>query len=60
MGLLKFVEEIIKEWREDIKALAKNVEYDPQLAYTADVFGTSKRWQYVCRTTPKISGLKKL
>ena len=51
---------MIKEWTEDIKALAKIAEYDPQLVYTAYVFGTSKRWQYVCRTTPKISGLKKL
>ena len=51
---------MIKEWTEDIEALAKIAEYDPQLVYTAYVFGTSRRWQYVCRTTPKISGLKKL
>ena len=51
---------MIKEWTEDVQALAKIAEYDPQLVYTAYVFGTSKRWQYVCRTTPKISVLKKL
>ena len=34
---------------------------DPQLAYCAYVFGTSKRWQFVSRTTPGISEpLKKL
>ena len=57
MGLV--VEEMIKEWTEDVQALSK-IMYDPQLVYTAYVFGTSKRWQYVCRTTPKISVLKKL
>ena len=28
---------------------------EPQLAYSAFVYGLSKRWNYVCRTTPGIS-----
>ena len=39
----------------DIEALAEIAKSDPQIAYSAYVFGTSKRWQFVCRTTPGIS-----
>ena len=28
---------------------------EPQLAYSAFVYGLSKRWNYVCRTTPGVS-----
>ena len=30
---------------------------EPQLAYSAFVYGTSKRWNFVARTTPNISSL---
>ena len=53
-GAQKFVDEQVKEWTADIQALVKMAEYDPQLAYSAYVFGTSRRWQFVCRTTPNI------
>ena len=60
-GAQKFVDDQVKEWTTDIQALVKIAEYDPQLAYSAYVFGTSHRWQFVCRTTPNISGaLQKL
>ena len=37
------------------KRLVDIAQQEPQLAYSAYVFGTSKRWQFVCRTTPGIS-----
>ena len=56
-----FVEEQVKEWAADIEALAEIARIDPQLAYSGYAFGTSKRWQFVCRTTPGIGNpLKKL
>ena len=51
----KFVEDQISDWTKDIEALAEIAKSDPQIAYSAYVFGTSKRWQFVCRTTPGIS-----
>ena len=50
-----FVSEKIAEWEKDVAALAKIAEYEPQLAYSAYIYGTSRRWQFVCRTTPGIS-----
>ena len=54
-GKEKFVKEKIQEWEKDIIALTKIAEYEPQLAYTAYIYGTSRRWQFVCRTTPGIA-----
>ena len=45
----------IKEWEKDIDALAEIAISEPQLAYAAYIYGTSRRWQFVCRTTPGIS-----
>ena len=50
-----FIEEKVKEWTKDIDALAEIAQSEPQLAYNAYVFGTSRRWQFVCRTTPGIA-----
>ena len=50
-----FISGKIEEWEKDIIALAKIAEYEPQLAYSAYIYGTSRRWQFVCRTTPGIS-----
>ena len=50
-----FVNSKIEEWEKDILALAKIAEYEPQLAYSAYIYGTSRRWQFVCRTTPGIA-----
>ena len=58
----KFVEDQIRdEWTKDIEALAEIAKSEPQLAFSAYTFGTSKRWQFVTRTTPNISvSLQKL
>ena len=45
----------MEEWSKDIDALVEIAQSEPQLAYTAYVYGTSRRWQFVCRTTPEIS-----
>ena len=38
---------------EGLTSIAKT---ELQLAYADFVFGTSKRWRYIMRTTPNISG----
>ena len=50
-----FVSEKVSEWERDITDLAEIAESEPQLAYTAYVYGMSRRWQFLCRTTPNIS-----
>ena len=60
-GKTQFVEEKIEEWITDIQDLSEIAKREPQLAYSAYVYGLSKRWNYLCRTTPNISQqLKKL
>ena len=56
-GTEKFMEEKVTEWSADIEALVKVAEFDTHFAYTAYVYGTACRWQFVCRTTPEISEL---
>ena len=51
----KYVKDQIEEWKADINDLANIAETEPQLAYSAYVYGTSHRWQFLCRTTPHIS-----
>ena len=50
-----FVREKVLEWERDIDDLVKIAETEPQLAYTAYVYGMSRRWQFICRTTPAVS-----
>ena len=50
-----FVEDEILKWEKDINDLAKIAESEPQLAYSAYIYGMSYRWQFVCRTTPGIT-----
>ena len=60
-GKQTFVEDKVKEWMKDIEDLADIATREPQAAYSAYIYGLSKRWNYVCRTTPGISQyLKKL
>ena len=49
-----FIDEQVEEWTKDIEALVEIARSEPQLAYCAYIFGTSKRWQFVCRTTPGV------
>ena len=56
-----FMDDKIKEWMQDIDEISKIATHEPQLAYAAYVYGLSKRWNYICRTTPNIAhNLKKL
>ena len=60
-GKDKFVEEKVQEWIKDVEQLSDIAKREPQIAYSAYIYGLSKRWNYVCRTTPDISThLKKL
>ncbi|MCP4459584.1 MAG: hypothetical protein GY816_16405 [Cytophagales bacterium] len=45
------------DWITDIDGLISIASSEPQLAYSAFVYGTSKRWNFVARTTPGISEL---
>ena len=45
----------IKEWIKDIDSLANIAKTEPQLAYAAYVYGMSKRWMFLSRTTPCIA-----
>ena len=58
-GLSEFIEEEMISWKEDISGLANIAQAEPQLAYSAFVYGTSKRWTYIARTTPGIADLLK-
>ena len=59
-GKEKFVGEKVKEWCADLRQLAEIATREPQAAYSAFIFGLSKRWNYVCRTTPDINHLLRL
>ena len=54
-----FVKEKVSEWEKDILHLAKIAKNEPQLSYAAYIFGVSKRWQFICRTTPGVSNAMK-
>ena len=55
MGKIKFINDKVEEWVNEIDGLANIASKEPQLAYAALVFGLSKRWSYLMRTTPNIS-----
>ena len=51
----KFVREKVQKWIKDVDQLSNNKNIDKretQVAYSAYIYGLSKRWNYVCRTTP--------
>ena len=56
-GKQTFINAQMQSWITDIEDLARIAGKEPQLDYAAFVYGTSKRWNYVCRTTPNISHL---
>ena len=51
------MEERVIEWCNEIKLLGKAALQEPQLSYIAFVQGLSKKWNFLMRTTPNISGL---
>ena len=56
-GLEEFVRGEMESWKEDIEGLCKIALSEPQLAYSAFLYGTSKRWNFLARTTPGVSEL---
>ena len=53
-GKAEFMKCQVDEWIRDVAALAKIAKTEPQLAYAGYVYGTSKRWSFVSRTTPNV------
>ena len=45
----------VTKWVTEIEELCTIAEVEPQLAYSAYMFGISKRWLYYMRTNPNIS-----
>ena len=54
-GKQKFIDEKVEEWCKDLRQLTNIASREPQIAYSAYVYGLSKRWNYVCRTTPGVA-----
>ena len=50
-----FINEKVVQWIKEIDEISEIAKREPQLAYSAYIFGICKRWNYVCRTTPNIS-----
>lgn len=48
---------LVAELKQELVDLSKIATKDPQVCYSAYVFGLSKRWLYIMRTTPGISHL---
>ena len=53
-GKKEFMKTKVLEWCKDLRHLSDIAVREPQAAYAAFVYGLSKRWSYVCRTTPEI------
>ena len=51
----QYVNTQVNEWIDDVNALAKIAKTEPQCAYSAYVYGMSKRWVFICRTTPNVN-----
>ena len=54
-GQAQYVNTLVNEWIEDVNALAKIAKTEPQCAYSAYVYGMSKRWAFICRSTPDVN-----
>ena len=53
-GKREFMKKKVLEWCKDLRHLSDIAVREPQAAYAAFVYDLSKRWSYVCRTTPEI------
>ena len=51
----KYIEDKVKVWVTELKALSVLAKTEPQIAYSAYTMGLCKRWIYVMRTIPDIS-----
>jgi len=55
--MMSFVSKVISEWVKELTDLTNISKQEPQVCYSAYVFGLSKRWLYLMRTTPDIADL---
>ncbi len=51
----QFVVSKASDWIDDIRGITKAAHTNPQLSYSAYVFGVCKRWNFLLRTTPNIA-----
>ena len=49
-----FLRSQTRDWIDDIRSLSRVAREEPHLAYAAYVYGISKKWNYLARTTPDI------
>ena len=52
-----FVSDLVADWKKELLDLTEICKQEPQVCYAAYVFGLSKRWLYLMRTTPEIAEL---
>ena len=50
-----YVREKVESWVEELQNLCEIAKFEPQVSYSALVFGLSKQWLYIMRT---MSGIK--
>ena len=53
----EYVSQKVKNWIEDVEALASIAKDEPQAAYASYTKAICRRWTYVQRTIPGISNL---
>ena len=46
---------MVADWKKELLDLTQICKQEPQVCYAAYVFGLSKRWLYLMRTTPEIA-----
>ena len=52
-----FVSNMVADWKKELLDLTQICKQEPQVCYAAYVFGLSKRWLYLMRTTPEVAKL---
>ena len=52
-----FVSNMVADWIKELLDLTQICKQEPQVCYAAYVFGLSKRWLYLMRTTPEVAKL---
>ena len=58
-GTMKYVEELVDEWIEQLKQLAAIAKSEPQAAYSAFTAGFKHKMTYYIRTIPNLSTILK-
>ena len=53
----QFTRDKVNKWRKELLELCNIAKYEPQVCYSAFVYGLSKRWLYLMRTMDNISEL---